>query len=46
MWRQGIYVEPTSAVGTAAAIKHLKKKKVQKGNTVIILTGSGLKYDN
>jgi len=46
MWRQGIYVEPTSAVGTAVAIKHLKKKEVQKGNTVIILTGSGLKYDN
>jgi len=44
LWEQGIYIEPTSAVGPAAAIKYLKSKNIFSRNIVIILTGTGLKY--
>lgn len=44
LWMQGIYIEPTAAVAPAAAIKYLKNKDVYNKNIVIILTGSGLKY--
>lgn len=44
LWKQGIYIEPTSAVAPAAAIKYFENKSISRGNIVIILTGSGLKY--
>ncbi len=44
LWKQGIYIEPTSAAAPAAAIKYLKNKELSTENIVIILTGSGLKY--
>ncbi|MFN2363583.1 MAG: pyridoxal-phosphate dependent enzyme [Halarsenatibacteraceae bacterium] len=44
LWKQGIYIEPTSAVTPAAAIKYFKNNKDFNRNSVIILTGSGLKY--
>ena len=45
VWKQGIYIEPTSAVAPAGAINHLKNKNTSFGSIVIILTGSGLKYN-
>ena len=45
LWNQGIYIEPTSAVGPAGAINYFKNKDLSNENIVIILTGSGLKYN-
>ncbi|MFW6382086.1 MAG: pyridoxal-phosphate dependent enzyme [Bacillota bacterium] len=44
LWRQGIYIEPTSAAAPAAAKKYFENNYISTGNIVIILTGSGLKY--
>jgi threonine synthase len=42
--RQGIYVEPTSAVAAAGARQLLRQKAIDPGEvTVVMLTGSGLK---
>lgn len=44
LWRQGIYVEPTAAVGAAAFVDAVEAGRLpEKGETVILLTGSGLK---
>jgi threonine synthase len=42
--RQGIYVEPTSAVAVAGVRQLLARREIQPGETtVVMLTGSGLK---
>jgi threonine synthase len=42
--RQGIYVEPTSAVAVAGVRQLLARREIQAGEaTVVMLTGSGLK---
>jgi threonine synthase len=44
LWRQGLYVEPTAAVGAAAFLSCAHHARpVPDGDVVILLTGSGLK---
>ncbi len=44
LWRQGIYVEPTAALGAAACIDAIRTDKVTASETLVVyLTGSGLK---
>ncbi len=44
LWGQGLYVEPTAAVGAAAFRRMvLDSDAVPEGDVVILLTGSGLK---
>ena len=45
LWEQGIYIEPTSAVAPAGAINYFEKNDISNENIVIILTGTGLKYN-
>ncbi len=42
LWRQGIYVEPTAALGAAAFIDAATRQEMP-GATVILITGNGLK---
>jgi threonine synthase len=44
LWQQGLYVEPTAAVGAAAMIAAVERgHDLPDGDIVILLTGSGLK---
>jgi threonine synthase len=43
LWRQGLYVEPTAAVGAAACIAAVERGALPDGELVVLLTGSGLK---
>ncbi|RIK36725.1 MAG: threonine synthase [Chloroflexi bacterium] len=44
LWAQGLYVEPTAAVGAAAFRLAVERgRALPEGETVILLTGSGLK---
>jgi len=44
LWRQGLYVEPTAALGAAAFRQALERgQPMPEGEVVIVLTGSGLK---
>jgi threonine synthase len=44
LWAQGLYVEPTAAVGAAAFVAAVRGGRVlPEGEVVILLTGSGLK---
>ncbi|HEX5504602.1 MAG TPA: pyridoxal-phosphate dependent enzyme [Thermomicrobiales bacterium] len=44
LWGQGLYVEPTAAVGAAACRAYLAgAPAVSEGEIVVLLTGSGLK---
>ena len=44
LWRQGLYAEPTAALGAAAFRQALKRgQPLPEGEVVIVLTGSGLK---
>ncbi len=43
LWRQGLYVEPTAALGAAAYRAARRRGWTPKGPVVIALTGSGLK---
>ncbi|MCX2726567.1 pyridoxal-phosphate dependent enzyme [Thermomicrobium sp. 4228-Ro] len=43
LWRQGLYVEPTAALGAAAYRLARRRGWVPDGPVVIVLTGSGLK---
>lgn len=44
LFQQGIYVEPTAAVGAAAFVSATRRgASLPDGDTVILLTGSGLK---
>ncbi len=44
LWRQGLYVEPTAALGAAAFRQALTHRgPLPEGEVVIVLTGSGLK---
>ena len=43
LWRQGLYVEPTAALGAAAYRLARRRGWVPDGPVVILLTGSGLK---
>lgn len=44
LWRQGLYVEPTAALGAAAFVLSIgQRRPVPEGDIVIVLTGSGLK---
>ncbi|MGN6698281.1 MAG: pyridoxal-phosphate dependent enzyme, partial [Thermomicrobiales bacterium] len=44
LWAQGLYVEPTAAVGAAACRAHLARGGQRPaGPLVVLLTGSGLK---
>ena len=44
LFQQGIYVEPTAAVGAAAFISVINRRaSLPAGDTVVLLTGNGLK---
>lgn len=44
LWRQGIYAEPTAAVGAAAFRKAVETgREIPDGDIVILITGNGLK---
>ncbi len=43
LWRRGLYVEPTAALGAAAFRLALRRGWVPNGPVVIVLTGTGLK---
>ena len=43
LWGQGLYVEPTAAVGAAAFRQMVLTATVPDGEIVVLLTGSGLK---
>jgi threonine synthase len=44
LWSQGLYVEPTAAVGAAAFLESAERDpQMTDGTNVILLTGSGLK---
>jgi threonine synthase len=43
LWAQGLYVEPTAAVGAAACRAYLARETPPDGPIVVLLTGSGLK---
>jgi threonine synthase len=43
LWRQGIYVEPTAAVGAAACRAAAEAGSLPEGDIVVHLTGNGLK---
>ena len=43
LWGQGLYVEPTAAVGAAAFRQMAINGDVPEGEIVVLLTGSGLK---
>jgi threonine synthase len=44
LWAQGLFVEPTAAVGAAAFLQALERGGTSSsGPTVVLLTGSGLK---
>jgi threonine synthase len=44
LWKQGLYVEPTAAVGAAAGIQAITAGEVDRdAEVVVLLTGSGLK---
>ncbi|MEZ4520107.1 MAG: pyridoxal-phosphate dependent enzyme [Thermomicrobiales bacterium] len=43
LWRQGIYAEPTAALGAAAFIQAVSSGVDLDGISVVLITGSGLK---
>jgi threonine synthase len=43
LWRQGLYVEPTAALGAAAFRQAIERRTLPPGEVVIVLTGTGLK---
>ena len=43
LWGQGLYVEPTAAIGAAACRQALAAGALPQGEVVVLLTGSGLK---
>lgn len=44
LWSQGLYVEPTAAVGAAALCRAIRaERSLPDGEIVVLLTGSGLK---
>ncbi|HLT18833.1 MAG TPA: threonine synthase, partial [Thermomicrobiales bacterium] len=44
LWSQGLYVEPTAALGAAAFIRFALDNRLQDdGAHVVLITGSGLK---
>lgn len=43
LWSQGLYVEPTAAVGAAACRQAIAAGALPAGEIVVLLTGSGLK---
>jgi threonine synthase len=43
LWRQGIYAEPTAALGAAAFRQAVSRGEVLDGTNVILITGHGLK---
>ena len=44
LFRQGIYVEPTAAVGAAAFVASVNRGvAIPDGDVVVLLTGNGLK---
>jgi threonine synthase len=43
LWRRGLYVEPTAALGAAAFRRAVRRGWEPLGPVVILLTGSGLK---
>ena len=43
LWRQGLYVEPTAALGAAAFRQAIMQGAQLSGEVVIVLTGTGLK---
>lgn len=44
LWAQGLYVEPTAAVGAAAFCVAVRDgKSIPEGDVVVLLTGNGLK---
>ena len=43
LWRQGIYAEPTAALGAAGFIKAVRRGDAVGGDNVILITGTGLK---
>ncbi|MDI3339970.1 MAG: pyridoxal-phosphate dependent enzyme [Sphaerobacter sp.] len=44
LWQQGLYVEPTAAVGAAAFRQAVRRgQAIPEGEVVVLLTGSGLK---
>jgi threonine synthase len=44
LWAQGLYVEPTAAVGAAACIDAVERGQLEgSGDVVVLLTGTGLK---
>ncbi len=46
LWRRGLYVEPTAALGAAAFRRAVRRGWEPLGPVVIVLTGSGLKASN
>lgn len=44
LWSQGLYVEPTAALGAAAFVVAIRDgRPIPEGDTVVLLTGNGLK---
>ena len=43
LWAQGLYVEPTAAIGAAACIATIERGQLPDGDVVVFLTGNGLK---
>ena len=43
LWAQGLYVEPTAAIGAAACIATIEREQLPDGDVVVLLTGNGLK---
>jgi len=43
LWRQGIYAEPTAALGAAAFVRAAHDGEELSGTSVVLITGSGLK---
>lgn len=43
LWRQGIYAEPTAALGAAAFVQTAERGEELVGTNVILITGNGLK---
>lgn len=43
LWSQGIYAEPTAALGAAAFIDAVNRDRLPDGPHVVLITGSGLK---
>ena len=43
LWSQGIYAEPTAALGAAGFIQSAKSDQDLTGDSVVLITGSGMK---